>query len=75
VLDGLTLAVGEREAVGIIGPNGAGKTTALNVMAGQLRPDRGTVSFAGSDVTSMPAHARCRGGIARTHQTRIPSRP
>ena len=68
MLDGLTLAVGEREAVGIIGPNGAGKTTALNVMAGQLRPDRGTVSFAGGDVTSMPAHARCRGGIARTHQ-------
>jgi branched-chain amino acid transport system ATP-binding protein len=68
VLDGLTLAVGEREAVGIIGPNGAGKTTALDVMAGQLRPDRGTVSFAGRDVTSMPAHARCRGGIARTHQ-------
>ena len=68
MLDGLTLAVGEREAVGIIGPNGAGKTTALNVMAGHLRPDRGTVLFDGRDVTSLPAHARCRAGIARTHQ-------
>ena len=68
VLDRLTLAVGEREAVGVIGPNGAGKTTALNVMAGSLRPDRGAVVFDGRDVTAMPAHARCRAGIARTHQ-------
>ena len=58
----------EREAVGVIGPNGAGKTTALNVLAGRLRPDRGTVRFAGRDVTAMPAHARCRAGIALTHQ-------
>jgi len=68
VLDRLTLAVGEREAVGVIGPNGAGKTTALNVMAGRLRPDRGAVVFDGRDVTAMPAHARCRAGIALTHQ-------
>jgi len=68
VLDGLTLSVGVGEAVGVIGPNGAGKTTALNVMAGRLRPDRGAVVFDGRDVTAMPAHARCRAGIARTHQ-------
>jgi len=60
--------VGEREAVGVIGPNGAGKTTALNLMAGRLRPDRGRILFDGRDVTAMPAHARCRGGIALTHQ-------
>jgi len=60
--------VDEREAVGVIGPNGAGKTTALNVMAGRLRPDRGAVVFDGRDVTAMPAHARCRAGIALTHQ-------
>jgi len=68
VLDRLTLAVGEREAVGVIGPNGAGKTTALNIMAGRLRPDRGAVVFDGRDITAMPAHARCRAGIALTHQ-------
>jgi len=60
--------VNEREAVGVIGPNGAGKTTALNVMAGRLRPDRGAVHLDGRDVTTMPAHARCRAGIALTHQ-------
>jgi len=60
--------VNEREAVGVIGPNGAGKTTALNVMAGRLRPDRGAVVFDGRDITAMSAHARCRAGIALTHQ-------
>jgi branched-chain amino acid transport system ATP-binding protein len=68
VLDGLTLGVGASEAVGVIGPNGAGKTTALNVMAGRIRPDRGAVIFDGRDVTALPAHARCRAGIALTHQ-------
>jgi branched-chain amino acid transport system ATP-binding protein len=52
----------------VIGPNGAGKTTALNVLAGRLRPDRGAVLFDGRDVTALPAHARCRAGIALTHQ-------
>jgi branched-chain amino acid transport system ATP-binding protein len=37
-------------------------------MAGRLRPDRGAVIFDGRDVTALPAHARCRAGIALTHQ-------
>jgi branched-chain amino acid transport system ATP-binding protein len=60
--------VDEREAIGVIGPNGAGKTTALSVMAGRLRPDRGRVVFDGRDVTALRAPARCRAGIALTHQ-------
>src|SRR5215510_3207848 len=68
VLDRLSLGVDADEAVGVIGPNGAGKTTALNVLAGRLRPDRGRVVFDGRDVTALPAHARCRAGIALTHQ-------
>jgi len=68
VIDGLSLAVEDGEALGVIGPNGAGKTTALNLMIGRLRPDRGAVMFAGQDVTRLPPHARCRAGIALTHQ-------
>jgi branched-chain amino acid transport system ATP-binding protein len=68
VLDRLSLGVEAREAVGVIGPNGAGKTTALNVLAGRLRPDRGRVVLDGRDVTRWSAHARCRAGIALTHQ-------
>jgi branched-chain amino acid transport system ATP-binding protein len=68
VIDELSLAVREGEALGVIGPNGAGKTTALNLMIGRLRPERGAVVFDGRDVTTVPPHARCRAGIALTHQ-------
>jgi branched-chain amino acid transport system ATP-binding protein len=37
-------------------------------MAGRLRPDRGRVVFDGRDITAMSPHARCRAGIAFTHQ-------
>lgn len=36
--------------VGLIGPNGAGKTTAINIMAGLLRQDGGSVEIAGKVV-------------------------
>jgi branched-chain amino acid transport system ATP-binding protein len=68
VIDDLTITVEEGEALGVIGPNGAGKTTALNLMIGRLRPERGAVIFGGRDVTADPPHARCRRGIALTHQ-------
>ena len=68
VIDELTLEVFDREALGVIGPNGAGKTTALNLLIGRLRPERGAVVFAGRDITTMPPHARCRNGLALTHQ-------
>jgi branched-chain amino acid transport system ATP-binding protein len=68
VIDELTLEVFDREALGVIGPNGAGKTTALNLLIGRLRPDRGAVVFGGRDITGVPPHARCRAGLALTHQ-------
>jgi branched-chain amino acid transport system ATP-binding protein len=68
VIDELTLEVFDREALGVIGPNGAGKTTALNLLIGRLRPERGAVVFAGRDITNVPPHARCRTGVALTHQ-------
>ncbi|MGA7909993.1 MAG: ABC transporter ATP-binding protein [Candidatus Dormiibacterota bacterium] len=72
VLDGVNLALGAGEAVGIVGPNGAGKTTLLNVLSGSLRPDTGTVVFRGRDVTARGAADRCTLGVARTHQVPRP---
>jgi branched-chain amino acid transport system ATP-binding protein len=68
VIDGLSIHLDEGEAVGVVGPNGAGKTTMLNLLAGQLRPDRGRIRFDGQDVTTLPARRRCLLGIARTYQ-------
>lgn len=52
----------------LIGPNGAGKTTLFALMSGFLRPDRGSVLFAGEDITGQPPHLNARRGMARTFQ-------
>jgi ABC-2 type transport system ATP-binding protein len=44
-LKDVTLAVGQREILGLVGPNGAGKTTLLRVLARLIRPDAGVVTF------------------------------
>jgi branched-chain amino acid transport system ATP-binding protein len=72
VVDDLVLSVGADEALGLVGPNGAGKTTVFNLVAGDLRPDAGTVRFDGADVTGMRADRRCRAGIGRTAQVPRP---
>ena len=56
------------EFVGLIGPNGAGKTTFFNCLLGILRPEEGTVMFAGRDVTGLPVYQRARMGFGRTFQ-------
>jgi len=52
----------------VIGPNGAGKSTLLNLISGVYRPDSGSLSFEGADLSALPAHRRVRLGIARTFQ-------
>jgi branched-chain amino acid transport system ATP-binding protein len=66
--DGVDLEVAEGEALAIIGPNGAGKTTLLGQLSGDLRPDAGTIRFAGADITALPAAARSHRGLARSFQ-------
>ncbi|MEP7240678.1 MAG: ATP-binding cassette domain-containing protein [Devosia sp.] len=68
VLDGIGLSLGAGEALGIVGPNGAGKTTLLSVLSGAQAPNAGSIQFKGADVTMLGAPARCRQGLARTHQ-------
>jgi branched-chain amino acid transport system ATP-binding protein len=72
VVDDLSLSIDPHEAVGLVGPNGAGKTTVFNLVAGDLRPDAGSVQFDGVDVTATRADRRCRAGIGRTAQVPRP---
>jgi branched-chain amino acid transport system ATP-binding protein len=72
VLSDVDFTVAAGEAIGIVGPNGAGKTTLLNVLSGAYPPDAGGVVFKGRDVTGLDASARCRDGIARSHQVPRP---
>ena len=67
-LDSVSIAVEEGERVGLIGPNGAGKTTFFNCLLGILRPNGGSVHFAGQDVSDAPVHKRARLGLGRTFQ-------
>ncbi|HUY50291.1 MAG TPA: ABC transporter ATP-binding protein [Streptosporangiaceae bacterium] len=67
-LDDVSLTVPAGQLHAIIGPNGAGKSTLFGVIAGEHRPDRGTVWVAGRDVTRMAAHRRVRAGVARAFQ-------
>ena len=66
--DGVDIAVGAAEIVGLIGPNGAGKTPFFNGLPGQLRIDKGQVLFDGRDITNRPPEEIARAGIARTFQ-------
>lgn len=68
VLEDITLAFEEGELAGIMGPNGAGKTTCFNVLTGRFKPDRGTVTFAGEDITGLPPRHIARKGISRSFQ-------
>jgi len=62
----LTVVPGEVHAV--IGPNGAGKTTLLGQIAGELKPDSGTIHFNGVNITHRPDHHRVHMGLARSFQ-------
>jgi branched-chain amino acid transport system ATP-binding protein len=63
IADGIDLALGVGEALGILGPNGAGKTTLFGIISGTVKPDSGRVLYAGADITQMSPERRCALGI------------
>ncbi len=67
-VDGVSLLVRRGEIVALIGPNGAGKTTLYNLITGRLRPDAGSVRFAGRELVGLPPHAIVRRGVVRSFQ-------
>ncbi|MBQ9431812.1 MAG: LPS export ABC transporter ATP-binding protein [Kiritimatiellae bacterium] len=63
VVNGISLHASCGEIVGLLGPNGAGKTTTFYMVVGLVRPNSGTVSFRGEDITAMPVFQRARRGL------------
>jgi NitT/TauT family transport system ATP-binding protein len=49
-LSDVSLSVADGEFVAVVGPSGCGKTTLLNIVAGLLRYDRGSVSIDGTNI-------------------------
>lgn len=70
VLHGIDLAVGEGEIVGILGHNGMGKSTLLKAVMGFLPASGGSISLAGTDITTLPPHERARLGLGYVPQGR-----
>lgn len=68
-LCGLDLAVAAGQIVGLLGPNGAGKSTAMDILAGQLAPDSGTVTLDGQCLDGMATHQRARLGLVYLPQS------
>lgn len=67
-LAGLDFEVRAGEVVGLIGQNGAGKTTLLNAITGVYRPEAGSITFDGHELTRLTPDRIARLGIARTFQ-------
>jgi branched-chain amino acid transport system ATP-binding protein len=67
-LDRVSLTARPGQVTGIIGPNGAGKTTLLNTVCGFVKPQSGTVSFEGRELTGLRTDRLAALGITRTLQ-------
>lgn len=68
VVDRVSFFVGRGEIVGLLGRNGAGKTTSFRMTMGMVRPDAGTVLFAGDDITRLPMYRRAQKGLGYLSQ-------
>ena len=68
-LRGASITVPAGSMCGLLGPNGAGKTTLFDVISGLRRPNAGTVSLFGTDVTATTGWDRAKLGMCRTFQT------
>ena len=63
VVNGVSLHASCGEIVGLLGPNGAGKTTTFYMVVGLVRPNMGTVTFRGEEITRTPVFKRARKGL------------
>ncbi len=63
-----SFSIKPRVVTALIGPNGAGKTTVFNLACGLLKPDSGSITLAGTEITNLAPEAIALLGVARTFQ-------
>ena len=69
-LKGVSLTIGDGEIVTLLGANGAGKSTTLKTISGLLRPRKGSIDFAGDDITRRSATEIVKAGVAQSPEGR-----
>lgn len=67
-VDGFHITIEKGRLYGLIGPNGAGKTTVFNLLTGVYKPNEGTITLDGADITGKRTIEINKAGIARTFQ-------
>lgn len=67
ILDNFNLEVMKGDFIVVVGSNGSGKTTLLNLIAGTVKPDSGSITFEGNDITGLKDFNRSKW-IARIFQ-------
>ncbi len=70
ILRDVSLHVDEGEIVSVVGSNGAGKTTLIDTISGLTTRRAGTITFAGTAVHDVPAHARVELGLVQIPEGR-----
>ena len=66
----VAIEIGVGEAVGLLGANGAGKSTTLRAISGQVRLSKGSLTFDGIDLASLPPYRIPELGIAHVPEGR-----
>jgi ABC-2 type transport system ATP-binding protein len=62
-VDGVSFEMSRGEIFGLLGPNGAGKTTTIEMLEGLNKPDSGSATVLGIDVTRNPDRLKERIGV------------
>ena len=70
-LHGVSLKVPQGSIVTLIGANGAGKSTTLRALSGLVKPVSGTISYAGENITKLPAERIVAKGLCHVPEGRM----
>lgn len=62
-VDSVSIDVAPGEFFTMLGPSGSGKTTTLNLVAGFLQPDAGSIELDGRELSGVPPHKRGLGMV------------